>query len=1383
MKKISVLFVIALLTSCGGGGGSSESGFNVTVVAAKVAGASCFTTPINDDGTLGSATANVATTDDAGLASFSEANYGRMLISCSGGTYTDEATGATATVTGTLTAAILTESGGKYAVSPLTDLAAKRGTLNEAIDKYNSEIARQFGLGTDTSVVDTVPSDLETASSIDPDNANDQYAIILAAISQIGASTSNTNTAAVIAHLSAQNVAEIKALIATALDTLASNTASTAANIIDTTATATVANNATNTAVVASVILTATNTSVSVANNIVTQVEVLPVNAADTSVTYSSADTNTATVSTTGVITGVNIGTVIISATANDGSDISDSISISVNSTPPNISTTSNNVVVANGLAINDIIFNNSGGAATYTISPPLSAGLSIDSTNGTISGVPTAVASATTYTVTASNDAGDSSATVNITVNSTPPTPPNISTTFNDVIAVNGSAIEDITFSNAGGGATYAINPSLSPGLNLNSADGTISGVPTAVASAITYTVTASNDAGDDSATVNITVNPKAPNIIANTTDVSVVINGNINISFSNSGGAATYTINPSLNDGLSLNSADGTISGVPTIAGAITYTVTASNVTGDSSATVNITVTDLQPFSPPTLEQVQQWVLPEGINATSTSSTYIAAGWGDNGMFSDGNSIVDFAYGKKLTPTAIAANVNYDKYHYLPPLADPVNTSTANVFTNDVLTLSVVDPEINNGDNTNYMALLRVASASTATIFANCDFRNTDADDFENANPIIFQDKQEITIRSGGSEAALSFFLGVNYNFLIASVQKAGTNTLATKAHLVTALQSAQGSNASHPQCQKMQFRTGGASTAELRRLSLASGFLYDDQYNTVLVTPEAVSSVAFTNASANIIVGNTAVVSAVVQPDNATNKSVTYSSADTNIATVDATTGEVSAVAAGSTVITATSTDGGFTDTIDITVTDISIPSGLSATAAGDSINLSWNTVTDATDYEIYRHTADDNSNSSMIANPLSSAGLSYTDAGLETDITYFYWLKACVNATCSDFSAVASATITVLAAVPPINDTGVTISGTNGGTAVACSTDSNIPAQDCHQGRDADTNLQKTGAGQAGFDFTKLGSDGAQLTIQNGAYSATGTAANGTKWSCVRDNVTGIIWEVKTVDNKDSTHTWGSRTSLVTAANAENSGSGLCGITNWRVPSVNELFSIVNYNGANPSIDSDYFPNTFSGSFWSEQELVSNTDNAWRVDFGDGSNSGSSAKSNSRTVRLVSADTAAVSYTNNNNGTITDNTTGLMWKTCDQGQAWDNNTTTANLTDDNCTDDSNATDNYNWTVALTEAQNHTFAGYDDWRLPNVKELTSIADYTATNPSINPAFPDIDNTDTFWASTLYDTIESPNNAWQVSFNTGFISTNIRTNDRRVRLVRTAD
>lgn len=78
--------------------------------------------------------------------------------------------------------------------------------------------------------------------------------------------------------------------------------------------------------------------------------------------------------------------------------------------------------------------------------------------------------------------------------------------------------------------------------------------------------------------------------------------------------------------------------------------------------------------------------------------------------------------------------------------------------------------------------------------------------------------------------------------------------------------------------------------------------------------------------------------------------------------------------------------------------------------------------------------------------------------------------------------------------------------------------------------------------------------------------------------------------------------------------------------------------------------------------------------------------------------------------------NGDGTITDKATGLMWTQSDNGVGVD------------------------WQTALEYAESSTFAGYDDWRLPNVKELQSIADYnyspTATDPdkvgpAINPLF----------------------------------------------------
>ena len=149
-------------------------------------------------------------------------------------------------------------------------------------------------------------------------------------------------------------------------------------------------------------------------------------------------------------------------------------------------------------------------------------------------------------------------------------------------------------------------------------------------------------------------------------------------------------------------------------------------------------------------------------------------------------------------------------------------------------------------------------------------------------------------------------------------------------------------------------------------------------------------------------------------------------------------------------------------------------------------------------------------------------------------------------------------------------------------------------------------------QKLGSGQAGFDFTKLGANGQALRNQNGVYSASGNEAAGTLWSCVRDNNTGLVWEVKTiggVHDKDITYQWGGMTAIGrerpdregtylndnngsgwdSLINASNFGAGLCGITDWRVPSIKALSTIVNYGQPKlsirglPMIDANFFPN--------------------------------------------------------------------------------------------------------------------------------------------------------------------------------------------------------
>ena len=79
--------------------------------------------------------------------------------------------------------------------------------------------------------------------------------------------------------------------------------------------------------------------------------------------------------------------------------------------------------------------------------------------------------------------------------------------------------------------------------------------------------------------------------------------------------------------------------------------------------------------------------------------------------------------------------------------------------------------------------------------------------------------------------------------------------------------------------------------------------------------------------------------------------------------------------------------------------------------------------------------------------------------------------------------------------------------------------------------------------------------------------------------------------------------------------------------------------------------------------------------------------------------------------------NNDGTISDSNTGLMWQKCSLGQTGNNCTGTAK--------------NYTWEEALEAAESNRDNGYNNWRLPNIKELQSIVEPFCGDPSINAGF----------------------------------------------------
>ncbi|MFC1857640.1 DUF1566 domain-containing protein, partial [Thermodesulfobacteriota bacterium] len=268
---------------------------------------------------------------------------------------------------------------------------------------------------------------------------------------------------------------------------------------------------------------------------------------------------------------------------------------------------------------------------------------------------------------------------------------------------------------------------------------------------------------------------------------------------------------------------------------------------------------------------------------------------------------------------------------------------------------------------------------------------------------------------------------------------------------------------------------------------------------------------------------------------------------------------------------------------------------------------------------------------------------------------------------------------------------------------------------------------------------------------------------------TSWVMIRDNVTGLIWEVKqskddTYDysnphDADNTYTWydsnletnggdagtagdGTDTEdFINAIKAENFG----GFSDWRMPTKEELQSIVNYGRHRPAIDTSWFPHTActlytnSSFYWSATTSV-NAGYAWYVSFYDGSVQYGSyeGKSGSFYARAVRAGQPGSlgDLLPNGDGTVTDPNTGLMWQQEDDGQQ------------------------RSWESALSYCENLPLANYTDWRLPTAKELSSIVDVSKYGPAIDQVFSNTESS-YYWSSTT--SAGSPYAARLVSFYNG--------------------
>ena len=253
---------------------------------------------------------------------------------------------------------------------------------------------------------------------------------------------------------------------------------------------------------------------------------------------------------------------------------------------------------------------------------------------------------------------------------------------------------------------------------------------------------------------------------------------------------------------------------------------------------------------------------------------------------------------------------------------------------------------------------------------------------------------------------------------------------------------------------------------------------------------------------------------------------------------------------------------------------------------------------------------------------------------------------------------------------------------------------------------------------------------------------------GSSGSGT-WSDAKTGLTwmrcalGQTWENGTCTGDATTYTWEQAKALTLI---------YAGQSDWRLPKIRELKSIVDYSRSYPAIDGIVYPATPSKWFWSGSQLP------WVVHFGFGTHY-AVASSESSHVRLVrNGEPSALlndarptsDYVDQGDGTVTHSPTGLMWMRCAHGQSWNGSTCTGTA------------DMFSWDQA--KALSQTYAGHSDWRLPGIMELTSLPDYTKTQgqPAVNESVFPLSPAGVHWSAS---STPSPflGNHWMVNGNSG--------------------
>ncbi len=325
---------------------------------------------------------------------------------------------------------------------------------------------------------------------------------------------------------------------------------------------------------------------------------------------------------------------------------------------------------------------------------------------------------------------------------------------------------------------------------------------------------------------------------------------------------------------------------------------------------------------------------------------------------------------------------------------------------------------------------------------------------------------------------------------------------------------------------------------------------------------------------------------------------------------------------------------------------------------------------------------------------------------------------------------------------------------------------------------------------------GQSFVKVFGDGTNLS------------EDAVTWSCVKDSNTGLVWERKVEDSPggevlrassnlyswsslDSGYSGGVNGALAADTNCDSSIATcdaasyvqavndieLCGRDNWRLPTQEELLTILDRE---QGINSIYFDNHNAvASYWTTNTVVQEAMkvNAYTIDFSVGGSAiAYSAKDALNAVRLVSGgwartpdsecfagfyaekpdaiyDDASDSEGLASTLAFVDKQTGLMWLKAEQAAS-------------------------DWSAAQTSAVSADDLGYTDWRLANVTELLSLVDRGCATPTTNGNY--FSSINGLWSST--EDAGDASSALLVEFSAGQDSTELKSASNPYLLVRKA-